>query len=259
MIALLPSFFLIWAAVAAPLSRPAAKRDTVQGFDISHYQGNVDFAGAYNDGARFVIIKVLQITRLNFLESYEKKFSPLSPPQATEGSTVVDSAFSSHYNGATSAGLIRGGYHFAHPDSGSGASQADFFINNGGGWSNDGITLPGMLDIEYNPGSGGSCYGLSQSAMVSWIADFVDEYQAQTSRYPLIYSTADWWSTCTGNTNAFSGESPLVLARHASSPGTVPGGWGYWTIWQYSESYAYGGDADEFNGDINGLQNLASG
>lgn len=30
----------------------------VQGFDISHYQANVDFQGAYDSGARFVIIKV---------------------------------------------------------------------------------------------------------------------------------------------------------------------------------------------------------
>lgn len=34
------------------------KRSTVQGFDISHYQASVNFAGAYNSGARFVIIKV---------------------------------------------------------------------------------------------------------------------------------------------------------------------------------------------------------
>lgn len=34
------------------------KRTTVQGFDISHYQGTVDFASAYSSGARFVIIKV---------------------------------------------------------------------------------------------------------------------------------------------------------------------------------------------------------
>lgn len=31
---------------------------TVKGFDISHYQPTVDFAKAYSDGARFVIIKV---------------------------------------------------------------------------------------------------------------------------------------------------------------------------------------------------------
>lgn len=30
----------------------------VQGFDISGYQSNVDFAGAYKAGARFIMIKV---------------------------------------------------------------------------------------------------------------------------------------------------------------------------------------------------------
>jgi GH25 family lysozyme M1 (1,4-beta-N-acetylmuramidase) len=31
---------------------------TVSGFDISHYQGTINYAGAYAAGARFVIIKV---------------------------------------------------------------------------------------------------------------------------------------------------------------------------------------------------------
>lgn len=34
------------------------KRTTVQGFDISHYQGTINFQSAYDSGARFVIIKV---------------------------------------------------------------------------------------------------------------------------------------------------------------------------------------------------------
>lgn len=180
------------------------------------------------------------------------------PLQATEGTTYVDSGFSTHYTGATNAGLIRGGYHFAHPNSGSGATQANFFLAHGGGWSGDGRTLPGMLDIEYNP-SGATCYGLSQSAMVAWIQDFVNTYRAKTTRYPLIYSTADWWSQCTGNSGAFHSTCPLVLARYSTSPGTIPGGWPYQTIWQNSDHYAYGGDSDFFNGDITGLKKLATG
>ena len=43
------------AAHAAPVLE---KRASVQGFDISHYQPDVDFKGAYSSGARFVIIKV---------------------------------------------------------------------------------------------------------------------------------------------------------------------------------------------------------
>ena len=57
-------------------------------------------------------------------------------------------SFSSQYTGATKAGLIRGGYHFALPDKSSGAVQANWFASHGGGWSKDGITLPGALDME---------------------------------------------------------------------------------------------------------------
>ena len=60
--------------------------------------------------------------------------------------TAADCA--QNYVGATNAGLIRGGYHFAHPDESSGATQANYFLAHGGGWSSDGITLPGALDIE---------------------------------------------------------------------------------------------------------------
>ncbi|KAL9596233.1 MAG: hypothetical protein Q9219_005944 [cf. Caloplaca sp. 3 TL-2023] len=222
------------AALALP-THELEKRATVQGFDISHYQGTVNFKGAYSSGARFVIIK------------------------ATEGTTYTDPLFSSHYNGATAAGLIRGGYHFARPSSSSGATQADFFLAHGGGWSPDGITLPGMLDIEYNP-SGATCYGLSQTAMVSWIQDFVNTYHGRTGRWPMIYSTNDWWNTCTGNSRAFSANSPLVLARYSSGgPGTIPGGWPFQTIWQNSDSYAYGGDSDVFNGGLTNLKKLATG
>lgn len=231
------SFAPLLSTLALAIAAPAPLEEragTVQGFDISHYQGTVDFKAAYSSGARFVIIK------------------------ATEGTTYKDPGFSSHYDGATAAKLIRGGYHFAHPDSGSGATQANFFLANGGGWTSDGITLPGMLDIEYNP-SGATCYGLSAASMVSWISDFVSTYHTKTGRYPLIYSTNDWWTTCTGNTSKFSSTCPLVLARYGSSPGTIPGGWPFQTIWQNADSYTYGGDSDKFNGDLAGLQKLAKG
>ncbi|KAI1332264.1 glycoside hydrolase family 25 protein [Xylariaceae sp. FL0255] len=200
---------------------------TVQGFDISNYQPTVDFKSAYSSGARFVIIK------------------------ATEGTDYIDPSFSSHYTSATSAGFIRGGYHFAHLDTSSGATQATYFLAHGGGWSGDGITLPGMLDLE------GSCV-LSASATVSWIEDFSNTYHSKTGVYPLIYSSPSWWSECTANSNAFVNTNPLVLADYASSP-DVPGGWPYETFWQYNDAYTYGGDSDLFNGDMAGLMAIAKG
>lgn len=196
---------------------------TVQGIDISHYQSSVDFKGAYNAGIRFAYIK------------------------ATEGTTYTDPKFSQHYNGATAAGFIRGGYHFARPAASSGAAQAKYFVAHGGGWSKDGITLPGMLDLE------GDC------ASASWIKDFSDTYHAATGRYPVFYTTNSWWVSCTGNSQAFKDTNPLMLARWGSSAGTIPGGWPYYTIWQYKDSNAWGGDSDVFNGDATQLKKLATG
>ncbi len=42
----------------ALLAAAGAAHASVQGFDISGYQGTVNFAGAHASGARFVIIKV---------------------------------------------------------------------------------------------------------------------------------------------------------------------------------------------------------
>lgn len=96
--------------------------------------------------------------------------------------------------------------------------------------------------------------------MVAWVRDFVNTYQGRTGRWPLIYTSNSWWVTCTGDSAAFSGTCPLVLARYSSAgPGTVPGGWGYQTIWQKDAGYAYGGDSDVFNGGLTGLKKLASG
>ncbi|EJF57792.1 N,O-diacetylmuramidase [Dichomitus squalens LYAD-421 SS1] len=211
-----------------------AKRAAPQGIDVSHFQGVVDFAAAAANGVSFAYIK------------------------ATEGTTFVDPDFSANYNGATTAGLIRGGYHFAHPDTSSGATQAEYFLAHGGGWSSDGITLPGALDIEYNP-DGVECYGLSASAMVSWIKDFSDTYQARTGVFPVIYTTTDWWTTCTGNSAAFASTNPLWIARYSSSIGTLPAGWSFTTFWQYADSGPNPGDQDEFNGSLQGLKNLALG
>ncbi|KAA8643925.1 hypothetical protein EYZ11_006399 [Aspergillus tanneri] len=207
---------------------------TVQGFDISNHQASVNFDAAYKSGARFVSIK------------------------ATEGTGFQDPKFNAHYQGASNAKLLRGGYHFALPNKSSGAAQAKYFLAHGGGWTKDGRTLPGMLDIEYNP-YGATCYGLSQSAMVAWVNDFINTYHGQTGVYPLLYTTTDWWTKCTGNAKGFGNKTPLVLAKYSSSaPTNIPGDWPTYTIWQNSDKYAYGGDSDIFNGSLDQLMKIVN-
>lgn len=52
---------LLFAAGVASARPLEARASGVQGFDISSYQGDVDFAGAYASGARFVMIKVSEL------------------------------------------------------------------------------------------------------------------------------------------------------------------------------------------------------
>lgn len=212
----------------------AAATGTVPGMDVSGYQGNVYWQGAWNNGARFAYVK------------------------ATEGTSYTNPYFAQQYNGSYNVGMIRGSYHFARPNVSSGKTQADYFVSHGGGWSRDGKTLPGTLDIEYNP-YGSTCYGLSQISMAAWISSFSNEYHLRTGRWPVIYTSTSWWTQCVGTKGNFSANSPLWVARYASAPGTLPYAWTYYTFWQYADSGTYPGDQDLFNGAYTRLQALANG
>ncbi|MFJ9825699.1 lysozyme [Streptomyces sp. NPDC101160] len=205
-----------------------------EGVDVSSHNGNVDWATLWNSGVRWAYVK------------------------ATEGTYYKNTYFTQQYNGSYNVGMIRGTYHFATPDTTSGATQADYFVNNGGGWSGDGKTLPGALDIEWNP-YGATCYGKTQSGMVAWIQDFVNRYKYRTGRDPVIYTATSWWTQCTGNYGGFASTNPLWIARYATDVGTLPAGWAYYTMWQYTSSGPTVGDHNHFNGDYSRVQALANG
>jgi GH25 family lysozyme M1 (1,4-beta-N-acetylmuramidase) len=222
------------ARFTAGRASPATTVPQLPGIDVSSYQGNINWANV--------------APHIDF--SYAK---------ATEGRYYTNPYFYNQYVGPYKAGLIRGAYHFAIPNNSSGQTQADYFISHGGGWSGDGKTLPGALDIEYNP-YGSECYGLTRSQMVSWLWNFVNRYAYREHVYPVIYSTTDWWSTCTGNNGGFGSKDPLWIANYsASHGGTLPRGWGWYTFWQYADHGSLPGDQDVFNGAYTRLKALAKG
>jgi GH25 family lysozyme M1 (1,4-beta-N-acetylmuramidase) len=206
----------------------------VRGLDVSGYQGNVNWSSVAAAGASFAYVK------------------------ATEGVTYTSGYFGQQYNGSAGAGLIRGAYHFARPDTSSAAAQADYFVDHGGTWRADGKTLPGALDIEYNP-KGATCYGMSHSAMVDWITSFSNRYRSRAGRAPIIYSTTDWWSQCTGNYAGFGATNPLWIANYSGTPLPLPHGWTSHTIWQYDDAGTFPGDQNTFNGTLGDLRTFAMG
>jgi GH25 family lysozyme M1 (1,4-beta-N-acetylmuramidase) len=221
------------AALAAPAAdAPQVLQSGPQGIDVSHYQGVIVWPTVALSGKRFVYIK------------------------ATEGNSIQDEYFSLNYTQATLIGIIRGSYHFARPELSDGATQADYFADHGGGWSNDGRTLPGALDLE------GDCAGKTPASMVQWIHQFADRYKQRTSRDVVIYTTRNWWNTCTGGNGSFAATNPLWHAEPDSSP-QVPNGWTTYTFWQYGQGSVLGiignVDLDVFNGSDDQLTRFVKG
>jgi GH25 family lysozyme M1 (1,4-beta-N-acetylmuramidase) len=204
------------------------------GVDVSHYQGSINWSSVKGAGIEFAWMK------------------------ATEGTGYKDPNFNSNYLNSYNAKVIRGAYHFARPDQSDGATQANYFASNGGAWSRDNLTLPGVLDIE------GTCYGKSAGAMQTWINDFYNTYKARTGRDMVIYTSPSWWNSCTGGWSGMSAKTPLWVAHWttAGSP-SVPSGFPFWTVWQYTDSGSVSGiggavDRDRFNGDSSRLLALAN-
>jgi GH25 family lysozyme M1 (1,4-beta-N-acetylmuramidase) len=225
------------AAIRSDISQ-AAVTGALQGVDVASFQhpGNaaIDWTQVAGDGIQFAAVKA---TEGNY---YKNPFAPAD---------LAD---------ARAAGLSVIAYAFAIPNGNGGskspAVQADYLLSYLGA-SNSGVPI--LLDIEYDPyvstDGTNSCYGLSKSAMVNWIAGFDSEVQAKTGRLPIIYTTADWWSTCTGNSTAF-GQTPMWVANFttAASP-ALPAGWADWSFWQYTSAGTVAGISTAGSTDLDQL------
>jgi GH25 family lysozyme M1 (1,4-beta-N-acetylmuramidase) len=224
------------AAISAPSGYP------VRGIDVSahdHDSGKpaLVWSDQANAGIKFAYVK------------------------ATEGTSYVNSFYSSDISGAKNVGIYAGAYAFGRPDLGNPVGQADYFFNHMQ-WSRDGRTLPPFLDMEW-PYFGGvnSCYNLSATQMVSWIGSFMSELRARTGVTPMIYTNVNWWNPCTGSSAAF-GSYLLDVSSCTSAPPSVPGWGSRWTFWQYDIPDCDSSiirDYDVYHDDLASLASLAGG
>jgi GH25 family lysozyme M1 (1,4-beta-N-acetylmuramidase) len=175
--------------------------------------------------------------------------------KATEGAYYQNPYALTDLAQAKAAGLSVVAYGFAIPNgngsSASPAAQADYLLNY---LATAGGPPPViMLDIEYNP-YGAECYGLSQSAMVTWIKAFDAAVRAKTGQEPIIYTPAPWWQKCAGGVSTFR-QLPLWVPDYSSATSpALPAGWINWGFWQYSSTGTVSGintpggtDLDQLN------------
>jgi GH25 family lysozyme M1 (1,4-beta-N-acetylmuramidase) len=240
--------------LATPSSSAAVNQatalTTVRGIDVASYQHQngaaIGWASVARTGYKFAAIKT------------------------TEGNYYVNPYAIHDIVSAMNSGLYATVYHFAIPNITTGAVQAQFALKYSK-YRSGGRALPLMLDIEYDPyvstDHTNQCYGLSAAAMRTWISSFVSTARTATGQYPIIYTTANWWDTCTGSSTAFGADPMWVAAYGVSSP-PMPAGWPAYTFWQYSSagtvsgvSTSGGTDLSYFNPSMVGLidpGNLAS-
>lgn len=206
------------------------------GIDVSGWNPGIDWEAAAADGVRFVFIK------------------------ATEGSYYQSDEYADQWAGAAAAGLYRGAYHFGNPSYSGAEEQAAWFVEHGGAWSDDGVTLPGVLDFEWNPYDGDDCYDMTPTELAHWIRDFNREYEARTGRTALLYTSANYWRACV-DLDTF-GEVPLWVSDWDETEPALPTGWSEWVVWQVSAEAEVAGvgsqvDLNLFNGGEAALADLA--
>ena len=220
------SLYGVSTVYAASLLFRSAATGSLEGIDVSRWQGTIDFAKVKAAGKRFVIAK------------------------ATEGRYYRDDAYGRNRTGAMGAGLAFGAYHYAHPDttSGDATREADNFIAAAG--LRHGMLRP-VLDLE----SGAS---LGTSRLQTWVKTWLARVYSRVGVRAMIYTTPKFWQSYMGNTTWFAvnGYKVVWVANWGvTSPSVPASNWANnsWTLWQYSNCGKVSGisgcvDLDRFRG-----------
>ena len=170
---------------------------TVEGIDVSHWQGDVDWRAVKRSGRRFAFAK------------------------ATEGRSMVDEKFEQNWKNMKEAGIIRGAYHFAKPTTAA-KPQARHFHKTVGPEPGD---LPLVLDLEDGEEIG-------SQKLEQWVRAFVDEIKSLSGEAPIIYSGGFWKSHLNHMTDNLG---CLLWLPQYGPKAENPRAWKRWTFWQYSD------------------------
>ena len=215
-------------AISAASPTVCATGATVEGIDVSTYQGTVDWPTAKAGGITFGIARI------------------------SDGLNSPDDTFDTNWAAMQSAGVVRGAYQFFEPDQDVNA-QADMMI------AKMATLMPGdlapTLDVEVTD-------NLTPAEIAPNVQQWIDRVASATGRVPMVYTGFYFWRDSVGGSG--DGTNPLWVAAYGVSCPQVPAPWTQWAMWQHSGTGSAPGvtgqvDLDTFNGDLAALQALASG
>lgn len=199
---------------------------SLEGVDVSHHEGVINWQQVRDAGIAFAFLK------------------------ATEGKSFVDPMAQKNLARCREVGIVAGMYHFYRHDVDPEA-QAKHFLDSLGA-REPGDLLP-AIDVEA-PGDGGGSFDYPKAEVVRRVGVVVDAIKAAIGRAPMIYTYPSAWVELTGNSTLFAGECPLWIASYGVGSPRLPGGWNDHAVWQYTDHGTVNGiggvvDRDRFNGD----------
>lgn len=169
------------AIITGRLNKLWIHKYDILGIDVSHYQGEIDWATMANQNIDFAFIK------------------------ATEGSTYVDDYFESNWDNAKKTSIKIGAYHFFSFQT-SGKRQAKHYIDTVGYQSG---TLFPVVDVEL--------YGkyrkspVEKEYVIQELSDYLYELEMYYGVKPIIYTTMKTYQLYFSNELL---EYPLWIPKH---------------------------------------------
>ena len=191
----------------APLddAPPPAASGYLEGIDVSHWQGTIDWKKVASAGKRVAIMK------------------------ATEDVDFVDNKYAINRSGAAAAGIPTTAYHFAQPDSSPNDAilEADHFVDTARLAAGD---LVPALDLEV-------ANGMSATALTKWVKSWLDRVKSRLDVTPMVYTSPAFWKKYLADTQSIAdaGYKILWIAHWGvSAPTVAASNWGGhgWTFWQ---------------------------
>jgi GH25 family lysozyme M1 (1,4-beta-N-acetylmuramidase) len=245
-----PELFIALVAFTAVVfsAAPARAQGFINGVDVSHYQGTINWTNVFNSGTKFAFMK------------------------ATQGYSYVDPTFSTNIRDATRAGVLVGPYHFTDFDldptnSQDPIKQANHFLAVIKPYYDAGLYLPPVADVE---GFGNlSANGLLNRTFLSnWVQSFSNTIYNSLGVRPIIYTSQSPANNY--YTSSVASQHDLWLASWKSSGTANPPTasdtplWGPWEFWQWTDAGTVSGiggavDRDLYNGTLSTLQSLRIG
>jgi lysozyme len=196
----------------------------LEGVDVYHKQGIIDWAQVRDAGIAFALIKT------------------------TQGNTFPDPKAQTNHVRCREVGIVPGGYHFyrhnVDPE-----KQATYFLDHLPRQPGD---LIPAIDVE-TEGDGAGPVTYSRAEVVRRLGVMVAAVKAAIGRAPMIYTYRSAWAELTGNSRELADECPLWIAHYHVEKPTPVGGWTTHAVWQYTDQgilkgIGSGVDRDRFNG-----------